>query len=135
MGTTKTAVKRPQDHKAKTATTPLDPKPITITVRGVTATITRETLDSSDFLLHIAELESAPEDAKSASLMFSVLLDLVGPRTARELSRAAREPGQQRTTIEQGITVIGEVFAALREAGVADPTGSPEPSGDGAIPS
>ena len=128
-----TGTKKPQDHKVKKATT-LDPKPIVITVRGVTATITRETLDDFDFLLDLSALESSDGDAKSASLMASVLLRLVGPQSARELSRAGREPGQ-RTTLEQGITIIGEVFETLKEAGVVDPTGSPLPSDSGDTPS
>ncbi len=133
MGTT--TAKKPQDHKAKAKKTPLDPKSIVITVRGVTATITPETLDDFDFLLDISALESSDENAKSASLMTSVLLRLVGPQAARELSRAGREPGQ-RTTLEQGITIIGEVFAALKEAGaVVDPTGSPLSSDSGDTPS
>jgi len=128
-----TGTKKPQDHKVKKATT-LDPKPIVITVRGVTATITRETLDDFDFLLDLSALESSDGDAKSASLMASVLLRLVGPQAARELSRAGREPGQ-RTTLEQGITIIGEVFEALKAAGAVDPTGSPLPSDSGDTPS
>ena len=128
-----TGTKKPQDHKVKKATT-LDPKPIVITVRGVTATITRETLDDFDFLLDLSALESSDGDAKSASLMASVLLRLVGPKAARDLSRTCREEGQ-RTTLEQGIVMIGEVFQALREQGAMDPTGSPLPSDSGDTPS
>lgn len=128
--------KAPQDHKAKTTkkATTLDPKPLVITVRGVTATITRETLDDFDFMLDLSALESADEEAKSVGLMASVLLRLVGPQAARELSRSGRKPGE-RTTIEQGIQIISEVFEALKEAGAVDPTGSPTSSEPADTPS
>jgi hypothetical protein len=127
--------KAPQDHKTKTTKkTTLEPKPIVITVRGVTATITRETLDDFDFLLDISALESTDGEAKSVSLMASVLLRLVGPQAARELSRSGREAGQ-RTTVEEGVKIIGEVFEALKAAGAVDPTGSPTSSDAGDTPS
>lgn len=99
-----TQVKKPRDHKAKSAIP--EPAQITVEVRGVGWMIDAAALDDWDL---IEELN----DATGASLP-SAMRRLLGAEQNEKARELVRDPTTGRVPATAMSTLLGEIFSAVR---------------------